>query len=110
MTFDVKQAIIDRLRATKRENIETVIDYMEKHGFFTYHCHRHHHYDGGLADHAWQTYQVAMRLNAERCASNPQAPVLDEDQPECCFLGPFISIPPGEGSVEGQPVTGVVMG
>ena len=60
MRFDVKQAIIDRLRATKRENIETVIDYMEKHGFFTYHCHRHHHYDGGLADHAWQTYQIAL--------------------------------------------------
>ena len=79
MRFDVKQAIIDRLRATKRENIETVIDYMEKHGFFTYHCHRHHHYDGGLADHAWQTYQIAQRLDAERCASNPNAQKLNED-------------------------------
>lgn len=29
MRFDVKQSIINRLRATKRENIETVIDYME---------------------------------------------------------------------------------
>ena len=29
MRINVKQAIIDRLRATKRENIETVIDYME---------------------------------------------------------------------------------
>lgn len=79
MRFNVKQAIIDRLRATKRENIETVIDYMEKHGFFTYHCHRHHHYDGGLADHAWQTYQIAQRLDAERCASNPNAQKLNED-------------------------------
>ena len=86
MIFDVKQAIIDRLRATKRENIETVIDYMEKHGFFTYHCHRHHHYYGGLADHAWQTYQVAMRLNAERCASNPNAQKLDEDSIAICAL------------------------
>ena len=47
--MDIKQAIIDRLRATKRENIENIIDYMENKGFFTYHCHRHHHYLGGLA-------------------------------------------------------------
>lgn len=86
MRFDVKQAIIDRLRATKRENIETVIDYMERHGFFTYHCHRHHHYDGGLADHAWQTYQIAQRLDAERCASNPNAQKLDEDSIAICAL------------------------
>lgn len=79
MIFDVKQAIIDRLRATKRENIETVIDYMEKHGFFTYHCHRHHHYLGGLAEHAWQTYQIALRLDRERCVKNSNAHELDED-------------------------------
>ncbi|MBR5493344.1 MAG: HD domain-containing protein [Alistipes sp.] len=79
MRFDVKQAIIDRLRATKRKNIERVVDYMEKHGFFSYHCHRHHHYDGGLADHAWQTYQIAQRLDAERCANDPNAQKLDED-------------------------------
>ncbi|MBQ5701698.1 MAG: HD domain-containing protein [Alistipes sp.] len=86
MRFDVKQAIIDRLRATKRENIETVIDYMERHGFFSYHCHRHHHYDGGLADHAWQTYQIAQRLDAERCASNPNAQKFDEDSIAICAL------------------------
>ena len=86
MTFDVKQAIIDRLRATKRENIETVIDYMEKHGFFTYHCHRHHHYDGGLADHAWQTYQIAIRLDAERCTNTPNAVKLDKDSIAICAL------------------------
>lgn len=79
MNFNVKQAIIDRLRATKRENIEIVIDYMEKHGFFTYHCHRHHHYDGGLADHAWQTYQITLRLDAERCTNDSNAKKLDED-------------------------------
>ena len=79
MNSKVKQAIIDRLRATKRENIESVIKYMEEQGFFSYHCHHHHHYKGGLADHAWQTYQIAMRLDAERCAKNPNAEKLDED-------------------------------
>ena len=84
--MNIKQAIIDRLRATKRENIERVIDYMEKHGFFSYHCHRHHHYDGGLADHAWQTYQIALRLDRERCASNPNAQKMDEDSIAICAL------------------------
>ena len=79
MIFDVKQAIIDRLRATKRKNIEGVIDYMEQNGFFTARCGRHHKYTGGLTSHSWQTYQIALRLNAERCANNPNAPVLDED-------------------------------
>ncbi|MBR5819214.1 MAG: hypothetical protein IKY50_04340 [Alistipes sp.] len=79
MAFDVKQAIIDRLRATKRDGIETVIDYMSKHGFFAYHCYHHHRYNGGLASHAWQTYQVALRLNAERCAQNANAQTLDAD-------------------------------
>ena len=60
----VKQRIIDRLVETRRENVQSVIDYMEKHGFFRYHCHSHHRYEGGLADHAWQTYQIAMRLNS----------------------------------------------
>ncbi len=79
MAFDVKQAITKRLRATQRENIEAVIDYMSENGFFARHCHRHHRYDGGLAEHAWQTYQIALRSNTERCANNPNAHVLDED-------------------------------
>ena len=56
----VKQRIVDRLLETRRENVQSVIDYMEKHGFFRYHCHSHHRYEGGLADHAWQTYQIAL--------------------------------------------------
>ena len=79
MAFDVKQAIIDRLRATKREDIETVIAYMEKYGFFKYHCHHHHKNRGGLADHAWQTYQIVLRLNANYVATIPEAQVLDEN-------------------------------
>lgn len=61
MKLDVKKCIVDRLIETRRENIQSVIDYMEKHGFFRYHCHGHHRYEGGLADHAWQTYQIAMQ-------------------------------------------------
>ena len=79
MVFDVKQAIIDRLRATKRKNIERVIDYMEKYGFFKTRCGNHHKYSRGLTSHSWQTYQIALRLNTENCAKNPGAQKLDED-------------------------------
>ena len=79
MIFDVKQAIIDRLRATKRKNIERVINYMEKNGFFSARCGRHHTYRGGLASHAWQTYQIALRLYAEERAKKSNTPIIDED-------------------------------
>ena len=79
MAFNVKQAIIDRLRATKRKNIERVIDYMEKHGFFSYHCHNHHKYRGGLASYVWQTYQIALRLDSIKRADNPHKIMYDTD-------------------------------
>lgn len=59
----VKEKIIGTLRATGRENIEQVIEYMGNNGFFTKSCHHHHRYRGGLADHAWQTYQIALQNN-----------------------------------------------
>lgn len=46
--MDIKQAIIDRLSATKRENMVKLFNYMNKNGFFTRHCHRHHHYPVGF--------------------------------------------------------------
>lgn len=79
MIFDVKQAVIDRLRATKRKNIERVIGYMEKNGFFSARCNRHHTYRGGLVSHAWQTYQIALRLYAAERAKKSNTPIIDED-------------------------------
>ena len=67
----VKEKIIGTLRATGRENIEQVIDYMENNGFFTKSCHRHHHYRGGLADHAWQTYQAALKFYDQNITKQP---------------------------------------
>jgi hypothetical protein len=48
--MDIKKQVINRLCETKHENIEKVIDSMENHEFFTRGCHRHHRYNGGLAD------------------------------------------------------------
>ena len=58
--MEIKELIIQTLRSTQRENIESVISYMENNEFFTRSCHGHHKYDGGLAHHAWQTYQLAI--------------------------------------------------
>lgn len=79
MEFNVKQAIIDRLDATRRCHMVKLFNYMSKNGFFTRHCHRHHKYVSGLADHSWQTYQIAMRLNVERYTNSPNAQKLNED-------------------------------
>ena len=75
--MEVKEKIIETLRNTKRENIETVISYMENNKFFEVGCHRHHKYQGGLADHAWQTYQLAKQLETENKRVHPNVPLLD---------------------------------
>ena len=77
--MNIKENIINRLRETKRENIENVIAYMEENGFFDRGCHRHHRYNGGLADHAWQTYQLAMKEEADNKRLHPDVPLLDKD-------------------------------
>ena len=75
----IKENIINRLHETKRENIEKVIDYMEENRFFEVGCHGHHRYDGGLADHAWQTYQLAIKEEADNKRQHPDVPLLDKD-------------------------------
>ena len=82
----IKEYIINRLHETKRENIEKVIDYMEENRFFEVGCHRHHRYDGGLADHAWQTYQMAMKEEADNKRHHPNVPLLDKDSLAICAL------------------------
>ena len=84
--METKERIIKSLRSTLRENIETVISYMENHHFFDRGCHRHHKYDGGLADHAWQTYQLAKQLEADNKRLHPNVPLLDSDSLAICAL------------------------
>ena len=84
--MSIKENIINRLRETRRDGIEQVIDYMQNNGFFDRGCHRHHRYDGGLADHAWQTYQLAMKEEADYRHLHPDAPLLDDDSLAICAL------------------------
>lgn len=77
--MDIRNQIITTLRATGRENIEKVITYMSERGFFSVHCHRHHHYRGGLADHAWQTYLLAKKMKDEEIKKgNASATSIDD--------------------------------
>ena len=84
--MEIKESIINRLHETKRENIEKVIDYMEGNRFFEDSCHGHHRYDGGLADHAWQTYQLAMKEKANNKRHHPNVLLLDKDSLAICAL------------------------
>ena len=84
--LEIRERIIETLRSTQRENIEVVISYMENNEFFTRSCHGHHKYDGGLAHHAWQTYQLAMQLEAENKKRYPNVPLLDANSLAICTL------------------------
>lgn len=77
--------LIEReLRATNKDNIEQLLHYMRDNGFYTQACHRHHHYHGGLADHAVQTLQFALcRWEADKKAG--QADALDTTRESIVF-------------------------
>ena len=65
MTY--KKEIIETLRATKRENIENVIEQLEKKNFFEVPASvtNHNNFEFGLAKHSWEVYQCALKLNDE---------------------------------------------
>lgn len=84
--MDIKKRIIETLRSTKRENIETVISYMENHRFFEVGCHRHHLHIGGMAEHSWQTYQLAKQLETQNKRRHPSVPMLDSNSLAICAL------------------------
>ena len=84
--MEIKGLIIQTLRSTQRENIESVISYMENNEFFSCGCHGHHKYDGGLAHHAWQTYQLAKKLEVENKRIHPNVPLLDANSLAICTL------------------------
>lgn len=83
--MEAKQLIIDTLSATGRENIDNVINYMDSHGFFTARCHKHHHYEGGLADHSWQTYLFAKKI-AEAIKACGSSSSINPDSVAICAL------------------------
>ena len=62
---NIKDTIISLLESTGRENINTVIQFLEKNGFFDVPASVQHHnnFAGGLAKHSLEVYREAMKLN-----------------------------------------------
>ena len=61
----VKDTIVSLLKSTGRENIDTMISWMENHSFFEASASVKHHnaFVGGLAKHSLDVYYEAMELN-----------------------------------------------
>ena len=87
--METRNHIIETLRATGRENIENVINYMDSHGYFTASCHKHHRYDGGMADHAWQTYRFAKKIAEAVQACSTSLSINPDSIAICALLHDF---------------------
>lgn len=78
----MKQQFISLLKATGRRGMDTVIDYLDKGGFFEAPAsiNRHLCRDGGLAEHSLNVYRMAMMLREQTVAMRPEvADSLKED-------------------------------
>lgn len=65
--MQVKEEIIEILRATNREGIEDVIKYLEETDFFVAPASTRFHgnYDGGLAEHSLNVYKLLQAKNKQ---------------------------------------------
>jgi len=59
----MQQAIEQLLRKTNREGIESLIDFLQKSGYYTAHCHNHHHFEGGTSQHGMEALLYALAHN-----------------------------------------------
>ena len=66
------EQIEKELLAINKPNMDNLLRYMRDYGFYTQSCHRHHRYQGGLADHALQTMRFALRQWEQDKASDQQ--------------------------------------
>jgi len=78
-----EKRIKELLKATKREGIDSLIEAMEKGGFFTAPCSGAYHLckEGGLAEHSLNVYNILCLLN-----ETLQAGISDESLILCALL------------------------
>lgn len=69
-----KDEYISLLRQTGREGIDSVVDYLDKAGFFRAPAsvNRHLSRDGGLLEHSMNVYRMAMMLREQMVAMKPE--------------------------------------
>lgn len=58
----ITKALLD----THAENIDKMLSYMERNGYFTCHCSSHNHWTGGSSQHMWAVYLIAKELRDQR--------------------------------------------
>lgn len=71
----MKERIIELLKATERERVDRVIDYLEnKSDYFTAPASTafHGNYPGGLAEHSLNVYNVAMKIKSAMIELKPE--------------------------------------
>ena len=61
MTVAVQNYVEKLLLSTKRAGITDVIDFLHNSGYYSACCHRHHHFEGGMSQHAVETYLHAKK-------------------------------------------------
>ena len=62
----IKEIIARTLKNTRVENIENILQYMEKNGFYECQSSSHNHWKGGTAQHVWAVYLIARALRDQR--------------------------------------------
>lgn len=62
---DYRALIVNALKKTQRSGIKELLTFMEDVGYFTAPCSGGNHLcqEGGLAEHSWNVYETALKLN-----------------------------------------------
>lgn len=62
--MDYKELITEKLREVERDGIDELIAFLDNSGFYTSPCSGGNHLavEGGLAEHSWNVYEIAMKI------------------------------------------------
>ena len=71
--MEIKEKIIEALKATNRAGMDNVINYLEKSSFFTdpASCNNHYNFAGGLAEHSYNVMRSALALRKAFIEAEP---------------------------------------
>ncbi len=64
--MSLKEKIEKTLSDTQVRNINEMLQYIERHGYYTCRSSSHNHWEGGAAQHMWATYLMAKSLRDQR--------------------------------------------
>lgn len=87
IVMTLKDRIIKTLKDTGAQNMDKMLQYMEKHGFYECSCRSHNHWKGGTSQHIWAVYLIAKALrDKEKKNANVARYATDEKLAIVCLL------------------------